>query len=341
MLYFSLLIVVLVALDLVSKNKSNEARKNFILVSFLLLVTISGYRDIGFGIDTPGYIVKYSDLEHIQLYEMWKMLFTPEAKDPGFYLFSKLVSLMNFSGEAWIALLSCVFLSSFSYFVYKYSPYPLISFLALICLGYLYFSYSGLRQTLSMSMILFATPLILSRNYIKGVVFLFLAFMFHSSSIVFTLLLPVAFLPVFRYRYAVLAGVIGVTKSFQSNILYLISTSTLLNYSDYGFDPQTLTWSGFLIQFAMFIFADFHLDKSKRDSRIFLNLAFIGLCFQSMSSILAEFFRISLYFSLSFSVLIPLALSDTTSRLYRSNAYYLIVISFILYLVYTGQFSNF
>ena len=336
-----IMILTLVIIDVALRTRQKYERHIFIGIALFLFVLLASTRSIDFGPDIPGYIEKYLRLENISFKDMWEDIFNPLEKDPSFYFFSKILNYLGLTAQGWLALLSIIFLLSFTLIVYKYSPYPLLSFLFLISAGHLYFSFSGLRQAFAMALIFFSIPLLLNRQFKTAGLIIFLSTFFHKSSLIFAIMMPFAFLPIHKYAILMIAISVSMAAILQNSLIELIAILNVINYSAYADDAITLNWSGFLIQLVMFFCAYLFVNKSNRVTVFFLNLALIGVALQAMSVVVAEFFRLSLYFSICFALLIPIAISEIKNKSHRNAAYILAIIVYVVYLITSGQFSEF
>ena len=128
--------------------------KIFIIFAGTLLLIISALRRFDFSKDVIWYVNNYNLLIYQNLSELWLNFINNSGKDPFFYLFSKIISLLGFNSQIWLAIIALIFCYSIFKLIYNYSSDPYISIVALISLGYLLFSLTGLRQTLALSMII-------------------------------------------------------------------------------------------------------------------------------------------------------------------------------------------
>ena len=108
----------------------------------------------------------------------------------GWVLFSKLVWLLCPSGKALVLATSAIFLLSVGRFIFRHSKSTLLSYIVFICLGFWGMSFFILRQTLALSIILFAYDALEERSLAKFILLVALASMFHQTSWTFLLAWP-------------------------------------------------------------------------------------------------------------------------------------------------------
>lgn len=344
MIIFSSYILLLAYLKITLVNNFNKKRLFVVLAGFTLFL-ISSFRSINFGPpDVRGYVSSYQSLVNLNLSETWNYYFNGNVKDPFFYLFSKVISLMGAGYRSWLAILAGIFCFSVSKLIYKYSDEVYISFIALISLGYVYFSFTGLRQTIAISMVVISYKYLRERMWLPFLAIVILGSLFHSSALVFLLAYPLAFTKIGWKHFIVIIIALIIAFIFSNQLRDIIRiigwTETLSSYAD---KQDSLTLSGFFIQLCIFLFCLFYKNevlKTDNNNLSIYNLLFLGLVFQVFSTVIAEFFRISMYFSIFSIILIPKAIISEKDK-YLKVVMYLAVLSALLgYIFWTRSFHG-
>lgn len=344
-MYIIFLYLFIIAFLSMTLPKNNRGKKLFIYLSSGLLILLSSLRSISFGTDVPGYIISYNLLYYSSLQEIWNNFIESEGKDPFFYLFSKIISSLGASPQLWLTIISLIFLLAIFKMIYKYSPEPLLSIVAFISLGYFYFSLTGLRQTLALAMIVFSYKYLRERSLIKFISIVLIGFLFHSTAIIFLIAYPIANAKIgLKQTSGILLALIA-AYFFKDNILsLLLLLSNEERYIYYIENGSTLSISGFVIQLFIYFFCLYYrkgaIEKNSSNSTLY-NLLFLGLVFQSLSVVIAEFFRISMYFSIFSIILIPLALSNEKNKNKKALIYFSILCALISYIIWTRDFIDF
>ena len=82
-------------------------------------------------------------------------------------------------------------------------------------------------------------------------------------------------------------------------------------FADYVERDATINYSGLIRQIILFILSIIFLgtDRNNYLNRVFLLMSLVGIFFQSMTNILPEMFRVSMYFSISNIFLLANALN--------------------------------
>lgn len=127
---------------------------------------------------------------------------------------------------------------------------------------------------------------------------------------------------------------------FSSQINIFLEKYILINeYVGYVGSEIKLNYTGFIIQSAIFVFCLLYYKQvtKNRNNLILYNLSFMGMVLQLYSSVIAEFFRVSMYFSIFDIILVPLVLEHEKERRNRSLLLFLVTSVLILYIFIQGE----
>jgi hypothetical protein len=261
-------------------------------------------------------------------------------KNPTFHLLGWFVSRIFPDGQWWLAFIGATYAFAGVHVIYKESESPLLSVIAWLALGFFMFSLSGLRQTLALSITMLAYFPAKNRKMWKFIFLVAIATLFHSSAIIFLLVYPFAQKKL-GYMHLIIAGVVLVAfLGFQGQVRSLIASvfedSYLGGYAD---QDATLSFAGFIIQVLMFAFSLLYYPnvvKKHENAKILYNLSFIGMLFQLFTALIAEMFRVSMYFSFFNVLLIPLAIQSEPSKSMRQILTVMIGVIFVVYMFRAG-----
>lgn len=326
-----------------------KSNRLFILVASLGLFLLAALRTPDFGNDTFRYVQNYNNYSNTDFSIYLNNFLHYETKDPGFHLFSKILSMSGMNGQGWLATLSIMFILPFSIFVKNHSINPYLSYVALISLGYFFFTLTGLRQSIALGIVLLSYEHLLKNNSLTFVGYILVASIFHSSALIFLLAYPFSYLKFSKLKYVVGAVVaLLISMLFGEFIRILVNTvGWTENLKEYANREVTLNYTGFIIQFLIMIFV---LNKEKKlnfnfkknnSYGLMLNLLFLGIIFQSFSTVIAEFFRVSMYFSIFSVALIPNSINIEKYSKNASLVYFLILIFLLIYIYISGSYSGF
>lgn len=296
----------------------------YIFFSAATLFLLSVLRSPEEGVDIPNYINHFDRLSAESFEAVLLLAASGELSDPVFWLFTLAMAKLGLDPWVWISSISFLFVLSVSRFVQKHSDFPLLSFVLMMSLGYLGFSYSGLRQTVALSIVIISLSFLLEGRKSWFLVGVLLASLFHFSAISCILFL-FANIKFRLYHYVVgvvIALVFGIF--LDSHIRSLIGVVGGQQYSGYMDRDIALNFTGVFVYLLIFSFCLTRLKQvSSRWSSapLLYNALFIGFGFQCLSLIVAEMFRVAMYFNIVSLILVGWVLMSYESRLFRSLAY--------------------
>ena len=328
-------------------KQSFTSQKSFSIFSFLFLFAISALRAKDYG-DLIYYERKYNSLPltaYSELFDSWQ---NDELKDFGFYAFAKFFADLGVSAEIWMVIIGAIFCALFAYFIYKQSFDPFISVVILLTLFYT-FTFTGLRQTMAVSVIFLSYKFISEKKPIWFFVTVGIASLFHSSAMIFLPAYLIAKLKVGWKNVIAVAVSLGISLFapgfFRSLVENLSWNESLQLYAD---SDATLTWSGYIIQLFIFIFCFVfrnYIDKTNEQAvgilDNFINLITVGLCFQSFAVVIAEMFRMSYYYSICSTIAIPVLLYLQKDKKNNRILYFPVLISFIAYMLFIQAYFEY
>lgn len=331
---------------LLTADKSNNVPT--VITGGLLLFLMSAFRSVDFGFDTIRYVNTYILQSYESLATFWFKFTANRGKDPFFYLFGRVLSALGANYRVWLAIMAAFFLLAVSRLILKYSKEPFMSFLLFVTLGYFFFSLTGIRQALAMAVTMFAYKYLNERKLAPFIILVLIASLFHSSALVFLFAYPVMSLKKIGWKQ-VLAIILALFSAYFLSAQFKMLIA-LLGWSDSvslaSESNATLTISGFLIQLAIFLFCMYFrktlLAEDKKASVLY-NLLFMGVAAQAFAVVVAESFRVSLYFSIYSIILLPNAVLSEENNQTKVLAYTgtLGVVLIYLFAYYLRKFAGY
>lgn len=178
--YIVLIFVILILGLGIKPRRSRQKRKIFLVLSFLLMTTISGFRDFSVGVDTKSYVSMFNNIDMIN--------FFASRYELGFLYFLKIIRSFTENPTAFLLLSSAICIGVTCRFIFKYSDDPILSVLLYITLKPFFFQMTGIRQAIATAFVMIAFMLIMEQHKVRetvvAIVFMILAVQFHSMSIV-------------------------------------------------------------------------------------------------------------------------------------------------------------
>lgn len=321
------------------RKEVKNGKKYFLITSGLVLFLYAALRAHTLQIDVPGYVQAYQSYGKYTFSQIIE-IFNPDFKDPTFYFLGWLFRRFFSDVQWWLSFIGAVYVGAIVVLIYKESKNSLLSIIAFLSLGFFGFSLSGLRQTLAMSITILAFFSLKNRKAWKFLFLVIMASLFHRAAIIFLIAYPIANLKVGWKHIVVFAVVLILFFGAQGTVRTLMQKLLVdTQYEGYIDSQSTLTFSGFIIQGTIFAFCLMYYPAVSRQyekANVLYNLVFIGLMFQIFSSMVAEFFRISMYFSVFSIILIPLAISAESNKKLRALENIVIPLIFIVYMFKDG-----
>lgn len=326
--------------SLVFPPTKKNGKKYLIITACAILFLYAALRAHNLQPDIPVYVNYYNKYAKLSFSRILTF-FNGESKDPFYFLFSWLFSRIFPDVQWWLAFVALAYIIVAGRLIYTESESPLLSFLAFLALGYFEFSLSGLRQALALSLTMLSYFGIKTKNWKLFVLLVLLGSLFHRSALIFLIAYPIADKKLGKVHLlvAIIVGAVFFVggESFIRGFLqkYLVDTQ----YEGYIDRTVGLSMAGFIIQGAIFAFCFFYypaVSKKYKQANILYNLSFIGLLFQLFSSMIAEVFRISMYFSFFNILLIPMAITVERDKNIQVMEAIGIGIMFIAYIFLTG-----
>jgi transmembrane protein EpsG len=154
----------------------------FACIVFAPIIWMTTYR--GYFGDTGAYILGYQSVPS-SIFQAGSYL-ASVTKDKGFSVLTLLIkSIVGNNDILYLMILALLQGISLIIFFRKYSPnYILSIFLFVASTDYLSWMFNGIRQFMAVTIILFATPLILKKKYIPAILIILLASTMHQSALI-------------------------------------------------------------------------------------------------------------------------------------------------------------
>lgn len=302
---YSLIIIIL---GLCLNLRNTRQRDFYILFTGLILILISGLRSIWVGTDDTSIYANYFIENSVKSYsEIWK----EEGKDPFYYIFNKFIAnIFGDDFQIFLIIVSIIFVGSTCHIIRRESKNPLVSFIVLLSFGFFFFSMNGIRQSLAISFILLSYIPLKERKLWRFIVLVIIASLFHKTALIFMIFYPIVNLKLNKYTIGlyILLTIACLLRGEQ--ILSSITESAsavderIANYKI----GNGLTYSGFIQLLLIAILAFSYFKRTiavNKNNQILYSLLIISIIFQSMAVIIAEMFRVAMYFSIFIILLLP------------------------------------
>ena len=325
--------------------KDEKYKNLYLILIWAALVFITAYRSYSFYIDTRTYYKYYNENARESLNVLFNDFLQQKGKDPFYHFLGSLAAHIGIGFRGWLVIVSLIYYSGFIYVVKRFSRLPFISVLGLTALSYVFFTMTGIRQTMAMGFTFFAFVKAYDKKFIPFLIFTLIGALFHSSALIFIL----AYFLIHRkfgvLQIVLIVGAMATALLFPSAINMIVRrfawNEDLAAYSE---TTTGLSIVGYLIQFVIAAGSIFIAHKyclENKEGVALMNMVILGLVFQSFVIQIDNIFRMSMYFSVYGLILVSNAVTQQKETRSRVIAYSVVCFAFIGYMLYSRMYSGF
>ena len=296
------------------QKKKLSFDKIYIIIIFLMLFFIQLAQETTGHNDVYVYKENYESFANCSFdvfFDKWNSM-----KDPVYYFVGFIFLKLGISFEIFKICINAFYIFSVFKLVNNYSTKPGISVIVFIAIGSYGFSFTGLRQTIAMAILMYSYQYLVEKKVVKFTAIVLLAFAFHSSAIAFIIVYLIYHLrqSVFSLVLLIVGGLLAIINSRALVGFYLNFVDVNDMYGAYLEKEEGLSISGVIIFASILIFTLIFTYGKKwnaRDAKL-THLLLISVVFRILSVVwFAEFFRLSMYFSIFDILLIADACTTT------------------------------
>lgn len=336
----------LIGAFLLSPLWKNEKHKNlYLFIIWAALVFITAYRSYSFYIDTKGYYVFYNINADKALSSLWENVIRQEGKDPFYHFFASVFAHLGIGFRGWLVFVSAIYYGGFIYVVKRFSKLPFISILGLVALSYVFFTMTGVRQTIAMGFTFFAFVKAYDKKFVPFLIFTLVGSLFHSSALIFILAYFMMRRKLGLLQIALLIGALGVAllapETINTLIKQLAWNEDLASYAE---TTTGLSIFGYIVQLLLAVgsvcIAHKYCFKDKEGTAL-VNMVVLGLVFQSFVIRIDNIFRMSMYFSVYGLILAGNAITKQNEEKKYNIAYFVVCAAFIAYMLHARVYYSF
>lgn len=214
-----LLIAVVAITLLYACYRNNRASKRHCVQAVTVLLTLfSGFRSWWMGD-----LIKYYTLYRSCNQSDWTETVFGTIENVGIRIFFRTAGALHISYDICIFLIAALVAISLGVLVFRHSPSPYWSYLIYIGMGFYLFTYSGLKQALAMSFIIFAMCAYLESRPLKVIVWTLAAALFHAPALIFLLLFLFPQKKLGMHYFAVVATLFALCFLFKGQLVRFLS----------------------------------------------------------------------------------------------------------------------
>lgn len=341
----NILVILLASLCLFSKN--NKAKDLFYIIVCCQLCILLIFRDWeSCGIDLFRYNTSYEWFKCVNINEALNIR---DGANILFFFTSAFFAKANIDFQVFVSLISAIYIPSVIFLYWKKTNYPLISIFIFLGMGAFIFSFSGLKQTLAMTFVIWAYLLHdIGKNKLTFLLLL-IAVLYHPTALILLPFFLIRKIPITKNIFYLNLFIFIIVLFFRMQIGQVL---TLIYAEEYiGRYESTGDLTGvalfLIILFTLLLFFKPVSNKIYRDEQyIIFNdsfyILFFGVLIQLCASYSYSFTRLNYYYIL----FLPIAISNIidfskAKPLFRiTGLKYVVFCVFMIYLMSSLYFEG-
>lgn len=264
--YFIQLILILFIGFFTFYKKPKDRKLNmFFITTFLILTVVAGLRDYSVGYDSAQYRIAFLKTRDLSFGNLGLLRY-----EYGFTFLCKCLNLLTNNWQI-LFLVTSIFINyCVLRFIKKNSDNPLLSVLMYVLMNFYFFYISAMRQALAISIVLLGYEYLKSDKFIKFLIFVGIACLFHGSAI-----LAILFIPIKKIKYSknflpILCIILVVSFFFGRDIFAILArfSSRLSDYASSKFYAENYFGAllQFILNFILYVFGLMVLFKKGKTS---------------------------------------------------------------------------
>lgn len=304
-IHLLLLIAVLFITMLYGTRPTISRKKHVVQATTLVLTLFSGFRTWWMG-DLIKYYTMYRSCNGSE----WQAAITEKWDNMGIRVFFRLAGALGISYDVCIFLIAAFVAISLGVLIYRYSTSPFVSYLMYIGMGFLIFTFSGLKQTIAMSFLCFAMICLLENRWIKFIFWTLIGGFFHAPALIFLLAYPFAHKKIDRgYAFYLATGFVLVFL-FRERIVSFLS-QLYADDADAYLDAASKMFGGRFLMMLLILGVGVYLRPLRRKDATYVkvfNVMVLAALFQTFSVYDNVFSRLTDYFFQFIVLFLPMVL---------------------------------
>lgn len=293
-------------------------RKVFVTIVGLQLFLILALRSVTLGVDLPNYKGGYEYIGGLEFDDILSRLnifgtanlIYPYNYESGYAVFNWFLSHIGLNFHGFLVACAIINTVSISWFIYRYSKKPWLSFVIFSTFGFFAYDFGIIRQSLALSMVLLSYIQLDKKKRFASIISFLVALNFHRTSIIALPLLLIHFASIItKKRFLILLILSALVIIFSSFIYNNIIVNIMSYMGKSGHIGHDATMNNMLlllyfIAILVIIFYNFSRIKDKVNSVACYALAFAIYfsIFGLYNDVLARALQ---YFSVFLVIIIP------------------------------------
>lgn len=310
----------------------------FCVISGLYFSLFSGLRDWQTcGVDLHRYNGSYEFLKNSSIEQVFNIR---DGDNIAYFFLCRFCATIDLEFQTFVLLISVIFVGTFTILTYKFTKHHLLSFLLFLGLGCFTFSFSGLKQTIAMTIVMWSF-ILYKDNLLKSLLLVLVAMSFHSTAIVMIPIYIFSRLKITKYTVSLM--IVGLLTIFvyRMQIGFYLTLLYNIDYVDAYESKGTVSGTALmLILFTVhYLFFKSKLTRQTEDEySMVVILVIFSIGIQLCASYAYTFTRINLYNMLFLPIVISEALESRKWKhllkglRFHTLLYYIVIMYFMIVL---------
>lgn len=326
--YTGLLVFIFIIYIVTSQMQDiDRARKLFFVVSCAAVILFQGFRSFNVGTDLASYIPAYSKIGVARMGNLEYLNY-----ESGYVVFNKILYIVGLDERGFLVAVAAAVQIPIYYTMYRYSEMSLISILWYFAFGNFLMTFSGLRQSIAMSLCFIAYYFIKERKLFFYIALILFAALFHSSALFCLILYPLYYMKLDKRKIFVVFGLLGLVFLFRNQIFSFLSA---LYYGEAKSTTTTGAYTMFIAYMLLLVVSFFRSEEEYEDYIGLRNVLLVLTMIYSFAPLHDYVTRIGYPLSLYMTIFIPKLINnfDVVPRvLYHLGCYVVLIVAFFYFL---------
>ena len=328
-------------------------RKKFIILVSIQLFLILALRSSSLGVDLANYSAGFNYIKTLNFPEMISKLhffkiadlIYPFDYESGYVVLNWVISHLGFNFHGFLVVCAFVNIFSFSYFIYKYSDIPWLSYVILCTFGIYTYFFGIIRQSLALSIFLWSLHFWINKKRLKSILLFIIAFLCHRAIIIaLPIFLFANFKPINRKKFLILLifsiPFLIFSRFIYVNVIYAIMSILGKGYVGHGLQLNNLIILLYFLSSIVLIFVNFDKIKNNKMCNISLYTLLISIFIEIMGLYNDNFARTMQIYNTFLLLSIPSLIKQYNNQKVIAIVKTLLVLLLIIFMVHSLKNSK-
>lgn len=338
--YFTLVGIPLVANFFMLGDRGKKKNRFLITIFFVLYFLLLALRSEEIGIDLTNYKSIYINWGK----SSWKNIFSSTGEiEVGYAVLCKLVYSTNASFHTFMVVVAIIEIVPLMILYREEVENAFLSVVLFLIVGIFPMLFSGLRQSIAISLGAIAFLLLKNRKIILFIIVVFFAMTFHTSAFMLFFMLPLYYLKITKKWLIVFVPMIIAMMIFNVQIFSVLVKLLPERYDNYEAKP-TGAFAMLLLYVLFAIYAYIVSDESIIDKETMglRNFLLFSIILQIFASINTVAMRMNYYYIIFIPLLLPKVMKNSQPKYKDINrlAEMIMIIFFLFYFFYGAYYGE-